>query len=180
MLKMTGLELEKITDIDMYLFIEKGLRGGISYVPKRYGEANNKYIKNYDPTKLSKYILYLDMNNLYSWAMSDCLPYGGFTWLKNIDNFDVSSISECNSIKKSPTEYFLEVLEHPDELHVLHNDYLLAPEKLAIPYDMLSDYCKNIADEYGIRVGDVKNLIPILGDKLIMYFIIEIFGCTRL
>ena len=65
MLKLTGIELEKISDIDMYLFIEKGLRGGISYISKRYSEANNKYMKNYDSTKLSKCIKYLDKNNLY-------------------------------------------------------------------------------------------------------------------
>ena len=57
------------------------------------------------------------------------------------------------------------VLEYPDELHLLHNDYPLAPEKLAIPYDMLSDYCEKTADEYGIKVGDVMNLIPNLGNK---------------
>ena len=65
MLKLTGIELEKISDIDMYLFIEKGLRGGISYIAKRYSEANNKYMKNYDFTKLPKCIKYLDKNNLY-------------------------------------------------------------------------------------------------------------------
>ena len=64
MLKMTGMRLEKIVDIDMYLFIEKGLRGGISYIAKRYSVANNKYMKYYDPKKLSKYISYFDMNNL--------------------------------------------------------------------------------------------------------------------
>ena len=145
----------------MYLFLEKGLRGGISYIAKRYAKANNKYMKNYDPTKPSIYISYLDMNNLYGWAMSGYLPYGGFKWLKNVDGFDVNSISE-----KSPIGYILEVdLEYPDELHVLHNDYPLAPEKLAIPYDMLSDYCKKIADEYGIKVGDVMKLIPNLGNK---------------
>ena len=81
--------------------------------------------------------------------------------VKNADNFDVNSIS-----KKSPIGYILEVdLEYPDELHVLHNDYPLAPEKLAIPYDMLSDYCKKIVDEYEIKVGDVKKLIPNLDDK---------------
>ena len=118
-------------------------------------------MKNYDPTKPSKYIEYLDKNNLYGWAMSGYLPYGRFKWLKNADNFDVNSISE-----KSPIGYILEVdLEYPDELHVLHNDYSLAPEKLAIPYDMLSDYCKKIAGEYEIKVGDVKKLIPNLGDK---------------
>ena len=78
MLKMTGVKLEKISDIDKYLFIEKGLRGGISYIAKRYSEANNKYMKNYDPTKPSKYISYLDMNNLYGWTVSGYLPYGGF------------------------------------------------------------------------------------------------------
>ena len=78
MLKMTSGKLEKIIDIDMYLFLEKGLRGRISYIAERYSEANNKYIKDYDPTKQSKHMLYLDMNNLYGWAMSRYLPYGGF------------------------------------------------------------------------------------------------------
>ena len=86
MLKMTGMRLKKVLDIDMYLFIEKGLRGGISYIAKRYNEANSKYMKNYDPTKLSKYIEYLDKNNLYGWAMSGYLPYSGFKWLKNVVN----------------------------------------------------------------------------------------------
>ena len=65
MLKMTGMRLEKIVDIGKYLFIEKGLRRGISYILKRYSKANNKYMKDYDPTKPSKYISYLGMNNLY-------------------------------------------------------------------------------------------------------------------
>ena len=161
MIKMFGVRLEKIFDIDIYLFIEKGLRGGISYIAKRYAKANNKYMKDYDPKKPSKFITYLDMNNLYGWAVNGYLPYGGFKWLKNVDEFDVNSISE-----KSPIVYILEVdLEYPDQLHLLHNGYLLAPEKLAIPYDMLSDYCKKIVDEYGIKVGDVMKLVPILGDK---------------
>ena len=73
MLKMTGVRLEKISDIDMYLFIEKGLRGGISYIAKRYSQLNNKYMKNYDLTKPSQFILYLDMNNLYGEGMSGYL-----------------------------------------------------------------------------------------------------------
>ena len=85
MLKMTGMRLEKIVDIDMYLFIEKGLRGGISYIAKRYAKANNKYMKNYDPKKPSKFLTYLDINNLYGWAVSGNLPYGRFKWLKNVD-----------------------------------------------------------------------------------------------
>ena len=98
--------------------------------------------------------------------MSGYLPHGGFKWLKNFDNFDVNSISECNFIENSSIGYILEVdLEYQDELHALHNDYPLAPEKLTIFYEMLSDYCKNFADEYGIKVGDVIKLIPNLGNK---------------
>ena len=104
-------------------------------------------MKNYDHKKPSKYALYPDMNNLYGWTMSGYLPYGGFRWLKNVDGFDVNSISE-----KSPIGYILEVdLEYPDELHALHNNYPLSPEKLA--------------DEYEIKVGDVMKLIPNLGNK---------------
>ena len=140
MLKMTGVGLEKMSDIDMYLFIEKGLRGGISYIAKRYAKANNKYMKDYDPKKPSKFISYLDMSNLYGWAMSSYLSYGEFKSSKNVDGFDVNSISE-----KSPIGYILEVdLKYPDELHVLNNDCPLAPEKRAILYDMLSNYCKKL------------------------------------
>ena len=132
-------------------------------------------MKNYNPTKLSIYTRYLDVNNLYGCGMSGHLPYGGFKWLKNADNFDVNSISE-----KSPIEYILEVdQEYPDELHKLHEEYPLAPEKLAIPHDMLSDYCKKNADEYEKKVGDVKKS-KIWVTKLIMYLITEIFSCICL
>ena len=79
MLKMSGVKLEKISDIGKYLFIEKGLRGGISYIAKRYAKANNKCINDYDPKKQSTFISYFDMNNLYGWAMSEYLPYKEFT-----------------------------------------------------------------------------------------------------
>ena len=161
MLKMTGIKLEKISDIDKYLFIEKGLRGGVSYISKRYAKANNKYINDYDSKKSSKFTTYLDMDNLYGCGLSEYLPYGGFKQLKNVHGFDLKSISE-----KSPIGYFLEVdLKYPDELHELHNDYPLAPEKLAVSSDMLSKYCKKIVDKYEIKVGDVKKLIPNLGNK---------------
>ena len=101
------------------------------------------------------------MNNLYGWAMSEYLPYEGFEWLKHNDEFDVRSIS-----KKGLIGYLLEVhLKYPDKLHELHNDCLLAPQKLAGSNDMLSEYCKKITDKYEIKVGDVKKLIPNLGNK---------------
>ena len=77
-LKMTGIELELISDVDMYLMIEKGLRGGMSVISHRKAEANNKYMHAYDPEKPSKYITYLDANSLYSWSMIQYLPYCGF------------------------------------------------------------------------------------------------------
>ena len=95
MLKMTNIELEKISDIDESFFIEKGFGGGISYIAKRYAKESNKYLNVYDPKKL--FIPYLDRNNLYGWAMSEYRCYGRFKWLKNIDKFDIMSIS-----KKSP------------------------------------------------------------------------------
>ena len=66
---MAGVKLEKISDIDMYLFIEKGLRGEIRFIAKRYAKANNKYMIDYDPKKSSTFMSYLDMNNLYRWAI---------------------------------------------------------------------------------------------------------------
>ena len=95
------------------------------------------------------------MNNLYGWAMSEDLPYGGFKWLKNIDKFDITSISDILEVD----------LEYPDELHELHNDFPLDPEKLAVSNDMLSNYCKKIADKYEIKVGDVKKIVPNSGNK---------------
>ena len=78
MLKMSGVKLENISDIDKYLFIEKGLSRGISYIAKRYAKVNNKYMNDFDPKKPSTFISYLDMNNLYGWAMNEYLNYEGF------------------------------------------------------------------------------------------------------
>ena len=118
-------------------------------------------MKNYDPTKEGKYIMYLDANNLYGWTISQNFPYHKFKQLKNIDNFYLNSISENGS-----TGYILEVeLKYPNELCELRNDYPLAPAKLEISYDMLSNYCEQIPDKYGIKVRDVKKLVPNLGYK---------------
>ena len=95
--------------------------------------------------------------------MSQHLPYSGFKWLnqKEINNVCLNSISENNSVG-----YILEVeLEYPDELHALHNDYPLALEKLEISRNMLSKYCSDIADEYGIIIGGVNKLVSNLGNK---------------
>ena len=161
MLKMTGVKLEKMSAIDKYLFIEKGLTGGIYYIGKRYAKASNKYVNDYDHKKPSAFISYLDINDLYGWALTEYLPYNEFEWLKNVDEFDVMPIT-----KKSPIGYFLEVdLKYFDGLHELHNDYPLAPEKLGVLSDISSNYCTKIADKYEIKVGDIKKLIPNLANK---------------
>ena len=163
MLKMTNIKLELMTDIDMFQFIEKGLRGGISYIANRYGKANNKYMKEYNEKAPSKYIMYLDANNLYGWAMSQYLPTGGFRWMtqKQIDKINLAKYQEGS--KKG---LIVEVdLEYPKELHDLHNDYPLGPEKVKVTNDMLSEYCKNISEKYSISTGLVSKLIPTLGSK---------------
>ena len=111
MLKITGSKLKKYLILASFLFIEKGLKGGIPYIAKWYAKANNRYTNDYDPRKNSTFISYLEMNKLYGWAMSVYLPYEEFKCLKNVDEFDVMSISE-----KSLIGYLLEVhLEYPDE-----------------------------------------------------------------
>ena len=163
MLKMTNIKLELMTDIDMFQFIEKGMRGGVSYIANRYGNANNKYMKEYDEKAPSKYIMYLDANNPYGWAMSQYLPTGNFKWMtdKEISKIDLGKYKADG--KKG---LILEVdLEYPKELHDLHNDYPIAPEKVKVSNDMPSAYCKKIAKKYNISTGLVSKLIPTLRDK---------------
>ena len=81
-LKNTGVKLELLTDYDMILMIEKGIRGGISLATHRYAKVNNKYMKNYGKNIESSYMQYLDANNLYGWAMSQKLPVKDFKWIK--------------------------------------------------------------------------------------------------
>ena len=134
-LEMTKVELELLTDVDMHLSIEEGLRGGISLVCNRYSKANNKYLPNFRLDEESKYIIYLDANNLYRWAMSQPLPVDSFAWLTEdeFDGLDLSIVSEDGDIG-----YILEVdLEYPSVLHDLHSDFPLCSEKLKVTDDML-------------------------------------------
>jgi len=147
----------------MFQFIEKGMRGGISYIANRYGKANNKYMREYNEKAPSKYIMYLDADNLYGWAMSQYLPTGGFKWLteKQINNINLADYKD-DSKKGS----ILEVdLEYPKGLHNLHNDYPLGPEKVKVTDNMLSGYCKRISKKFNISTELVHKLIPTLCDK---------------
>ena len=143
-LKITDISLELLSKNNMLLLFEKGIRGGISIISKRYGEANNKYMgRGFNKNKPSKYLMYLDENNLYGCGMSMKLPTHGFKWLTG---GEMEKIYENrHNLNKMPC--ILEVdLEYPENLHDLHNDYPLCPEKVK---------CKN----------GVEKLIPNLRDK---------------
>ena len=131
-LKLTGQKLELLTDYDMLMLFESGIRGGITHISKRYSKANNKYMKNYNPEKKSKFIQYLDANNLYGWAMSQNLPTHGFKWVKDLTIEKVHKILLSRG-GATPRGYIFEVdLEYPRDLWETHNDYPLAPELMKV------------------------------------------------
>ena len=120
-------------------------------------------MKGYDDNAPSKYIMYLDANNLYGWAVSQHLPTGNFRWMtdKEISKID---LGKCKTGGKKGL--ILEVdLEYTQELHDLHNEYPVAPEKAKVSKNMPSEYCKKIAETYKISIGQVNKLIPMLKDK---------------
>ena len=115
MLKRSNIKLELMTNVDMFQFIEKGMHGGASYIANRYGKVNNKYMKNHDKNAQSKYIMYLDANNLYGWAMSQYLPTGNFRWTTDQE---ISKIDLGKYKTDGRKGLILEVdLEYPQELH---------------------------------------------------------------
>ena len=145
-LKMTNINLELLSDPNMLLMFEKGIRGGISIISNRYGEANDKYMGNrFNKNKLSKYLMYLDANNLYGSAMFKKLPIHSFKWLTSGEMEKLFDNRVVQIWEKTPC--ILEVdLEYPENLHDLHNDYPFCPERVE---------CKN----------GVEKLIPNLRNK---------------
>ena len=132
-LKKTNIELELLTDYDMLLMVEEGIRGGICHSIHRYAKANNKYMKNYNNNEESSYIQYLDANNLYGWAMSNKLTVNGFKWL---DSNKINEINEDfikNYNENDNKGYILEVdIKYPKRIHKLHSDLPFLPERMEI------------------------------------------------
>ena len=148
-LKMTDIQLELLSDVNILLMFEKGIRGGISIISNRYGEANNKYMKDYDKNKDSKYLMYLDANNLYGCAMSEKLPTHGFKWLTSGEMNNLFNNQIVQEWERIPC--ILEVdLKYPENLHDLHNDYPLCPERVE---------CKNKVEKLIPNLRDKKNYV---------------------
>ena len=138
----------------MYNFVEKYIRGGMSFISHRHSVANNKYMKNYDPSQPSKYIMYYDANNLYGWAMVQLLCDGGYKW-EDVNNWNEEKI--MNIGVNETRGYIFEVdLEYPESLHDLHNGYPLAPEKKIIKNDMLSPFQKSLMKKLDISNDSVE------------------------
>ena len=134
-LKMTDVKLELLTDPDMLLMFEKGIRGGICQAIHRYAKANNPYMEDqFDPTKETSYIQYLDANNLYGWAMSQPLPIDDFQWVKDANSITSDMINQLSKDEKNG--YLLEVdVGYPKEIHDAHNELPFLPERM---------YCKKV------------------------------------
>ena len=130
MSKKTSVKLELLTDYDILLMVEEGIRGGICHATHRYAKANNKYMKNYDKNKESSYIQYLDANNLYGWAMSQKLPVNDFKW---VENNEINEDFIKNYDENNDKGYILEAdVKYPKKLHDLHSDLPFLPERMKI------------------------------------------------
>ena len=140
-LKHTGIKLELLTDPDMLLMFERGIRGGITQAVRKYASANNKYMGDgFDPKSESSYLQYLDANNLYGWAMSQPLPTGGFKWV------DVNPNEISDLATRTDKGYILEVdVSYPKDLHDSHNDLPFMCERM--------------------EINGVEKLVPNLRDK---------------
>ena len=126
--KVHRIWLELLTDLDMLLMFEQGIRGGITQAVRKYASANNKYIGyRFKPNKDTTYLQYLGANNLYGWAMSQPLPTGGFKWV-NVNHNEISELAT-----QTDKDYLLEVdVSYPKELHNQRNDLSFMCERMEI------------------------------------------------
>ena len=173
-LKFTNVKLEIPSDVNMHMFFDRGLRGGISMVSHPYARANNEQMKEcYDPQTKQSYIMFVDANNLYGWAMSQALPTGGFKWVRRLKT-DVNVLTnggtgfktmqeweqDIKNLKDdSETGYMFEVdLVYPKSLRMdkMHDNFPLAPEPIKIEKDMLSSYQRGLGDDLDVSYKSEK------------------------
>ena len=144
-LKQTGIKLELLTDPDMLLMFERGIRGGITQAVRKYAAANNPYMGDrFDSNEDTTYLQYLDASNLYSWAMSQPLPTGGFKWT-DVNPNEISKLAT-----RTDKGYVLEVdVSYPKELHNQHNDLRFMCERMEI----------NGVEKLVSNLGDKRNYV---------------------
>ena len=154
-LRYTRARLELLTDVDMYLFVEKGIRGGLTMITHRMATANNSSLREFEQFKEALSLLYIDANNLYGWAMSLFLPYDGFEWVSQREIDAITEATLNNFDLDGAKGMILEVdLLIPDEIHDLTSDYPLAPEPLLIKEDMISPISKSfLANNGSVKDG---------------------------
>lgn len=146
MLRITNVKLQLINDLEIVRMIQKGIRGGVCLCSTRYVKANNKYMPDYDPSIPNNFLLYIDCNNLYGYAMCASLPYGDFELLQQgeINELDVRLVPD-----DSDFGYILEVdLQYPEYLHDLHNDIPFCPQKFIPPGSKQPKLIPNLYDKY--------------------------------
>jgi hypothetical protein len=150
----------------MLQMVERGIRGGISMICKRFASANNVYLSNYDPKQENSFIVYLDVNNLYGYALSDYLPQKNFQW---VDSLVYEKINWVKLSNDSEIGYFIECdLEYPSYLHESHNDFPLAAEKLKPDKYKLSEYQNRMIEHLsncGHRYFPIEKLLCTLKEK---------------
>ena len=157
-LKKTNVELELLTDYDMLLMVEEGIRGGKCHAIQRYAKANNKYMKDYDRKKKSSYIQYLDVNNLYGKAMTEKLPVRGFGWMEDISEIDEDFVKVYN--KNDNKGYMLDVdVDYPSKLQNLHSDLPFLPERMVINNTKKSVCNLNDKKNYMVHINVIKQAL---------------------
>ena len=162
-LKMTGVELDLITDADLYLLLESNIRGGLSYVVERYAKANDPSLPDFDPERPITSLRYYDANSLYAYSQTYELPVGNFRFLTpdEIENFDVMSIRD-----DAPTGYIVECdLLYPPSLHKTHSAYPLCPDHVLVEESMLSPTVAQMHAYAGTKHVPCTKLINDLTDK---------------
>ena len=156
--KKAGVELELLTDENIFLIYEKGILGGKCNKVHSYAEANNKYMKNYDKNEESSFLMYGDVNNLCGWAMSKKLPVDEFKWVCDLSMFTEDFIK--NYDEEADVGYLLVVgIEHPKTLRMLHSDLPFLPEKIKI--NKCSKLICNVTDKknYSVHIVALKQAL---------------------